>query len=71
MAQTTLTWKLVDETAADLGANADARYKWRQENRGVPPKWRIAIVERLLSAGVPVALADFDRLESTPGRIAA
>jgi len=71
MAQTTLTWKLVDETAAELGAKTDARYKWRQEKRGVPPKWRIAIGERLLSLGVPVALADFDRLESTPGRIAA
>ena len=71
MIQTTLTWKLVDDTAALIGANADARYKWRQENRGVPPKWRILILEHLLNAGVPVALADFDKLVTTPGRIAA
>ena len=67
--ETNLTWKLVDDTAADLGAGADARLKWRQ--RGVPPKWRIRIVETLMARSVPVSLADFDKLDLTPGRIAA
>jgi hypothetical protein len=71
MAQTTLTWKLVDDTASQLGVNDSARLKWRQVGRGVPAVWRIKIVESLLARGVPVALGDFDRLEVTPGRIAA
>jgi hypothetical protein len=71
MADTTLTWKLVDDTAADLGANESARLKWRQRGRGVPPAWRIKIVEDLMQRGVPVSLSDFDRLGPTPGRIAA
>lgn len=61
----------MDQTAEALGANDAARRKWRQAGRGVPSIWRIKIVESLLSRGVPVALADFDKLESTPGRIAA
>lgn len=69
MAETTLSWRVVDDVGAELGANDSARLKWRQ--RGVPSKWRISIAERLMQRGVPVALADFDRLELTPGRIAA
>lgn len=64
-----LTWRLVDDTAAELGVNPEARLKWRQ--RGVPPKWRIRILETLMQRSVPVSLADFDRLVLTPGRIAA
>ncbi len=64
-----LTWKLVDDIATELGVRADARYKWRQ--RSVPPKWRISIAQELMRRGVPVALADFDHLATTPGRIAA
>lgn len=64
-----LTWKLVDDTAGELGVGSDARLKWRQ--RGVPPKWRIQILETLMQRSVPVSLADFDTLELTPGRIAA
>jgi hypothetical protein len=71
MTQTTLTWKLVDDTAAVLGAQGSARLKWRQEGRGVPPAWRIKIVEDLMKRGIPVALADFERLEPKPGRVAA
>ncbi len=65
----TLTWQLVDSTGAELGANAEARLKWRQ--RGVPSKWRIRILERLMQRSVPVSLSDFERLALTPGRIAA
>ncbi len=64
-----LTWQLIDDTATELGAQQDARLKWRQ--RGVPPKWQIAIVQNLMARGVAIALADFDRLELRPGRIAA
>jgi hypothetical protein len=66
-----LTWKLVDDTAAALGANDEARRKWRQANRGVPAAWRISIVEKLAKDGINVAFADFDALPETPGRIAA
>lgn len=71
MAETTLTWRLVDDTAADLGASDSARLKWRQPNRGVPAEWRIKITQALMARGIPVALADFDGLPENPGRIAA
>ncbi len=61
----------MDETAADLGAKEPARLKWRQEGRGVPPAWRIRITQTLMARGVPVALGDFDKLATNPGRIAA
>lgn len=67
--QTNLTWKLVDDTGATLGAKADARMKWRQ--RGVPSSWRIKITEALMAQAIPVSLTDFDQLDLTPGRIAA
>jgi len=60
-----LSWKLIDDIAARKGVSEAARFKWRQ--RGVPPKWRIAIAQELPH----IALADFDGLELTPGRIAA
>lgn len=66
-----LTWKVVDDAAAELGVSQDARLKWRQAGRGVPPAWRISIVERLARDRVSVAFADFDALPETPGRIAA
>lgn len=66
-----LTWKLVDDTAAALGVNDETRRKWRQPNRGVPPSWRIQIVEKLFAEGVSVSFADFDALPEKPGRIAA
>lgn len=69
MHPSTLTWPLVDDTAKALGAKAATRFKWRQ--RGVPSKWRIDIAQELMRRGIPVALPDFDRLELTPGRIAA
>jgi hypothetical protein len=71
MAESTLTWRMVDDIAADLGAKESARLKWRQEGRGVPPAWRIKITQALLSRGIPVALNDFELLPSNPGRIAA
>ena len=71
MAETTLTWKLVDDIAANLGAGEAGRLKWRQRDAGVPPKWRIAIAQELMRRGMPVALTDFDKLEVAPGRIAA
>lgn len=69
MAESTLTWKLVDDTGIELGAEQPGRLKWRQ--RGVPSKWRILIAQSLMARGIAVALSDFDRLETTPGRIAA
>jgi hypothetical protein len=69
MSEITLNWQLVDAVAADLDANKEARLKWRQ--RGVPPKWQISIVQELMRRGIPVALADFERLDLNPGRIAA
>jgi hypothetical protein len=71
MSETTLTWRIVDDTAAELGANREARAKWRQPNRGVPAEWRIKITQALMARGVPIALSDFDRLPENPGRIAA
>ncbi len=65
MAHTALTWQVVDETAAALGAGESARLKWRQEGRGVPPAWRIRIAEKLGD----VALSDFEALPSKPGRV--
>lgn len=67
----TLTWKLVDDTAAELEVSEAARLKWRQPGRGVPPEWRIKIVQALMARGVAVPLADFDKLQPKPGRIAA
>jgi hypothetical protein len=66
-----LTWTLVDETAADLGATLAARLKWRQDGRGVPDSWRIKIVQALGAQGNHVNFSDFDALQSKPGRIAA
>lgn len=69
MAESTLTWKLVDDTGLQLGANQHGRMKWRQ--RGVPSKWRLLIAQSLMARGIAVTLSDFDRLERAPGRIAA
>lgn len=66
-----LSWKVVDDVAEKLGAPKATRMKWRQEGRGVPPKWRISIAQSLMASGVPVSLADFEQLEPNPGRIAA
>lgn len=71
MPDNTLTWQIVDATAADLGAEASARLKWRQRGRGVPAIWRIKISERLKADGVHIELSAFDALPETPGRIAA
>lgn len=71
MSETTLNWRIVDDTAAELGANKEARAKWRQAGRGVPAEWRIKITQALMARGVPIALSDFDRLPENPGRIAA
>lgn len=70
MSEPTITWLIVDEVAAELGAKAARRRKWRQPGRGVPPHWRIKITQALMARGVPVALNDFDRLPEKPGRIA-
>ena len=71
MIDNTLNWRLVDSTAAELGAKPEARAKWRQAGRGVPAEWKIRITQALMTRGVPVALSDFDRLPENPGRIAA
>lgn len=71
MSEYPLNWKLVDDIAAEIGVAKEARLKWRQPGRGVPPKWRISISQELMRRGIPIALADFDTLEEKPGRIAA
>lgn len=71
MSENALNWRVVDDIAAELGASKDARFKWRQAERGVPSKWRIKIAQKLMSKGMPISLSDFDTLPETPGRIAA
>lgn len=71
MAENTLSWRMVDEIAAELGAKDSARLKWRQPSRGVPAEWKIKITQALMSRGVPIALSDFESLPENPGRIAA
>lgn len=66
-----LTWKLVDETAAALGASDAARLKWRQAGRGVPAEWRAKIADALRETGIDVRFDDFGTLPANPGRIAA
>lgn len=66
-----LTWKLIDDTAAALGAEAETRRKWRQRGSGVPQAWRIKIVEALAREGHTISFAAFDDLPQNPGRIAA
>lgn len=66
-----LTWETVDAAAAELGATAVQRRKWRQIGRQVPDAWRIRVVERLKADGVEIAFADFDELTPRPGRLAA
>jgi hypothetical protein len=58
MSEHPLSWRIVDDTAAELGAKKDARLKWRQ--RGVPAEWKIRITQALLARGVPVALTDWE-----------
>jgi hypothetical protein len=64
-----LTWVAIDRTAEKLGVTEAARKKWR--SRRVPWEWRIKIAEDLKSAGINVALADFDTVGPQSGRIAA
>lgn len=71
MSENTLSWRVVDDIAAELGANREARAKWRQPGRGVPAEWKIKITQALMARGVPIALSDFDGLPENPGRIAA
>jgi hypothetical protein len=71
MSDSTLTWQLVDETAAKLEATEAARLKWRQRENGVPAIWRIRIAEALKAEGVQIELSAFDALPMKPGRIAA
>lgn len=71
MSDTTLTWRVVDDIATELGASESARLKWRQTGRGVPAEWRIRITQTLMARGIPIALSDFDSLPENPGRIAA
>lgn len=61
-----ITWKQVDEIAAELGAPVTARQKWRQRDTGVPQAWRIRIAQ---ASDIPFSA--FDELPRTPGRIAA
>lgn len=69
MSENTLNWRIVDDTAVELGAGSWARAKWRQ--RGVPAHWRIKITQTLMARGVAIALSDFDSLPLTPKQLAA
>ena len=55
---------LIDEIAKELGASAEARKKWRQANRGVPPAWQIKIVSRAAELGEELAFDDFEQVAS-------
>ena len=52
---------LIDDIAKELGASAEARKKWRQAGRGVPPAWQIKIVARAAELGEDVAFGDFEQ----------
>lgn len=67
---TALTWEIVDAIAADLGASAATRRKWRQTNRQVPNNWRIRIAEVLKARGDSVDFSAFDDLPPRPGKLA-
>lgn len=66
-----LTWAIVDAEAEALGAEPEARRKWRQPGRGVPSDWKLRLIESLGAKGLKVVAADFDALPVNPGRIAA
>lgn len=66
-----ITWELVDREAAALGIDPGTRRKWRQPGRGVPPKEKLRIIDRLADRGVVVKSSDFDALPPNPGRLAA
>lgn len=55
-----MTWPLIDGVAEALGAKKPARTKWRVN--GVPPKWQISIMRKLMADGIIVSLSDFDNL---------
>lgn len=71
MNRSQLTWAIVDAEAEALGAELDARRKWRQPGRGVPADWKLRIIEALDGKGIKVGASDFDALPVNPGRIAA
>jgi hypothetical protein len=64
-----ISWKLVDTTAEEMGVKVETRRKWRQ--RGLPPAWQLSIAQHLMRRGYPVSLDDFAKLELRPGRIDA
>lgn len=64
-----LTWEIVDAIAAELGATAATRRKWRQTGRQVPTSWRIRIVEALKARGERVEFTAFDDLPPRPGKL--
>lgn len=64
-----LTWEIVDEIAAALGASAGQRRKWRQTGRQVPNSWRIRIAEKLKADGRPIDFSAFDDLPPRPGKL--
>lgn len=64
-----LTWEAVDEIAAELGASAGQRRKWRQTGRQVPNSWRIRIAEKMKAKGEPIEFSAFDDLPPRPGKL--
>lgn len=64
-----LTWHLIDREAEVLGANNEARRKWRQAGRRVPFEWRMKLIEAFAGRGIAVSQSDFDSLPANPGRI--
>lgn len=53
---------LIDSIAKDLGASAEARKKWWQAGRGVPPSWQIKIVGKAAEIGEDLAFDDFEQM---------
>jgi len=66
MQNTNLSWPVVDNIAASLGASDAARRKWRQ--RGIPYLWQIKLATALTASGDNVDISAFERLSPRPSQ---
>ena len=53
------TWDQINEIGAALGANFEARKKWKQR-RCVPHRWRLPIINEGAKRGILIDQAAFD-----------
>jgi hypothetical protein len=52
MTKEPITWTLMTDLAAKLGAGFEARRKWRQ--RGIPARWQLRIASELSRSGYTI-----------------